>query len=249
MANNEWNLIDRFGVGDQVGGDPGRFALAGSLERLFQFALPLEQRLYLFARSPMGAPARTANWRRLSSLDAPRRRREAPPQPRSAARQRRWRLADNAEQADFARGAGVRAAAEFHRVAVQLRRLPPICTTRTMSPYLSPKNCMMSLRAFDFRIGQLRSRTRRAFSTIRSFTSRSMSRTCAGVSGGAVEIESELVGTDKRPLLRGVAAGHFVQRPVQQMGHGVVALDCGATSTVDGNRDLAPTGGASLLRR
>ena len=134
-------------------------------------------------------------------------------------------LGDDPEKTDLAGRARVRAAAEFHRIAIELiRRRPPICTTRTVSPYLSPKNCMTSARDFTSAYGTSVQVTA-AFSTMRSLTSRSMSRTCAAVSARAVEVEGQLVRTDERPFLRRLVADHFVQRPVEQMRHGVMPLD------------------------
>ncbi len=68
---------------------------------------------------------------------------------------------------------------------------------------------------------------------MRSFTSFSMSRTCCGVSGGAGEVEGQLVRPDVTAFLRGVAADDFVQRPVEQMRDGVVALDRRAARAID----------------
>ena len=46
-----------------------------------------------------------------------------------------------------------------------------------------------------------------------------------GGEGGAIEIEGEFVGADKRSLLGGFVGDDFVEGPVEKMGGGVVALD------------------------
>ena len=50
---------------------------------------------------------------------------------------------------------------------------------------------------------------------------------------GAVEIERQLLRSDIGPLLGGFLAGHFVQRPMQQVSHRVMALDGVPTSGID----------------
>ena len=54
----------------------------------------------------------------------------------------------------------------------------------------------------------------------------------------AVEIEGQLVRSDKRTLLRRVATHHLVQRPVQQMRDGVMALNRGAAGFFNGQCEL-----------
>lgn len=46
-----------------------------------------------------------------------------------------------------------------------------------------------------------------------------------GGEGGAIEIEGEFVGADKRSLLGGLLGDDLVEGPVEKMGGGVVALD------------------------
>ena len=65
---------------------------------------------------------------------------------------------------------------------------------------------------------------------MRSLTSFSMSATCCGRERGAVEIEGQFVRADEGALLRGFLADDFVQRPVEQVRDGVMALDGVAAS-------------------
>ena len=54
----------------------------------------------------------------------------------------------------------------------------------------------------------------------------SISRICSGVTGLVVaEVEAQPVGRDERALLLHVVAEHLAQRPVQDVGAGVVAAD------------------------
>ena len=71
--------------------------------------------------------------------------------------------------------------------------LPPICTTRTQSPYFSPKNCMMSLRSL-MSLYLTSVQVTGAFSRMRSLTSRSTSATCCGVSGALLKSNVSLSG-------------------------------------------------------
>ena len=52
-----------------------------------------------------------------------------------------------------------------------------------------------------------------------------MSATCCGRERRAVEVEGQLLRADEGALLRGVLAHDLVQRPVEQVRDGVVALD------------------------
>jgi hypothetical protein len=71
---------------------------------------------------------------------------------------------------------------------------------------------------------------------MRSLTSFSTSATCCGGERGAVEVEGQLVRAHEGALLRRVAAHDLVQRPVQQVRDGVMALDGRATGRIDRER-------------
>jgi hypothetical protein len=60
-----------------------------------------------------------------------------------------------------------------------------------------------------------------------------MSATCCGRERLRVEVERELVRPDERTFLRRLFAHDLVQRPVQQMRDGVVALDGVAAWTIN----------------
>ena len=60
---------------------------------------------------------------------------------------------------------------------------------------------------------------------MRSLTSRSMSRTCAGVSAALLKSKVSLSGPTKEPFCVASWLDDFVQRPVQQVRDGVVPLD------------------------
>ena len=68
-----------------------------------------------------------------------------------------------------------------------------------MSPYLSPKNCITSLRVFTSACGTSVHETP-AFSRMRSLTSFSMSATCAGVSGALLKSNVNLSGPTNEPF-------------------------------------------------
>ena len=145
-------------------------------------------------------------------------------------------FAHDAEQADLARGARVRAAAKLHRVAVQrCRPAADLHHAHAVAVFLAEELHDVRARlhvgvadlgpghggvfedalvdeALD--VGHLLRRERRA-----------------------AEVEGELVGADVGALLRGVPADDLVQRPVQQMRDGVVALDGLAAGAVHGEAD------------
>ena len=77
--------------------------------------------------------------------------------------------------------------------------MPPICTTRTTSPYLSPKNCITSLRVFTSAWGTSVPLTP-AFSRMRSLTSFSMSATCCAVSGALLKSKVSFSGVTLEPF-------------------------------------------------
>jgi len=66
---------------------------------------------------------------------------------------------------------------------------------------------------------------------MRSLTSFSTSATCCGVSG-AIEIEGQLVRPDERTFLRSFPVHDLMQRPMQQMRDGVMALNRVAAALV-----------------
>lgn len=55
-----------------------------------------------------------------------------------------------------------------------------------------------------------------------------------GCQGGTAEIEGQFIGSDVRTLLNGIGTDHLVQRPVEQMGDGVMSLDGKTTRAIDG---------------
>src|SRR4051812_27282422 len=57
--------------------------------------------------------------------------------------------------------------------------------------------------------------------------------------GGAVEIEGELFGPNVRTFLRCFFADHFVQSPVKEVSHGMMALNGSATALIHAHCDLA----------
>src|SRR6185503_9786795 len=133
-------------------------------------------------------------------------------------------LADNAEQADLARGAGVGAAAQFHRITVQRSRLAAdLDDADGLAVFLTE---------------ELEDVLARLHVGVRDF-----GPTHAGVfddalvdelldvvhlrerERGAVEIKGQLLRTDIGTFLRSLLAHDFVQGPVEQVGDGVVELD------------------------
>ena len=56
----------------------------------------------------------------------------------------------------------------------------------------------------------------------------------------AIEVESQLLRTNERPLLRRLVGDDFVQSPVKEMGHRVVALDGRAPDDINRNGNLQP---------
>ena len=146
-------------------------------------------------------------------------------------------LGHDAEQTDLAGRARVRAAAQFHRVTVELvRRAADLDDADGVAVFVAeelhhvlavlhvgvrdfgPRDAGVFEDAFVdelLDVGDLRGRER-----------------------GAVEVEGQLVRADEGTFLRGFLAHDFVQRPVEQMRDGVVALDGIATRLLDGERDV-----------
>ena len=98
-----------------------------------------------------------------------------------------------------------------------------------MSPYLSPKNCITSLRFFDVGVRDFGPRDAGVFED--AFVDELLDvGDLRGRERRAVEVEGQLVRADEGAFLRSLLARDFVQRPVEQMRDGVVALDSGAAS-------------------
>ena len=106
-----------------------------------------------------------------------------------------------------------------------------------MSPYLSPKNCITSLRDFTSAYGHFRPRHAGVFDD--AFVDEFLDvRDLLRRERRAVEIEGQLVRADEGAFLRGFLADDLVQRPVQQMRDGVMALDGIATTLVHRERHI-----------
>ena len=99
----------------------------------------------------------------------------------------------NSERAYFVCQSHLSPAAQLHRITVERARRPPICRTRTVSPYFSPKNWMMSVRFLTSAYGISVHETA-AFSAILSLTSFSTSRACCFVRGALEKSNVSLSG-------------------------------------------------------
>ena len=151
-------------------------------------------------------------------------------------------FSDEAEKADFAGVAGVGAAAEFHAPTIERMRFAAdlhdadvlgVFFAKELHDaavglgvgvgHFGPGNDVVGHDALVdefFDVGELR-----------------------GGQSGAVEVEGELVRRDVGAFLRGVLADDLVQRPMQDVRDGVVALDGVTACGIDGHADAGADGG------
>ena len=125
-------------------------------------------------------------------------------------------------------------------------RVAPIDTTRTSSPYFSPKSAMApEARASSSAISRV---TTGVFS---SSTALAMSSTAFNFFARhrlrVREVEAQPLGRDERALLRDVRAEHLTQRLVQQMRRGVVGARRCAARVIDFELDGVAGLEAALL--
>ena len=115
-----------------------------------------------------------------------------------------------------------------------------------MSPYLSPKNCITSLRDFTSAYGTSVQLDAGVFED--AFVDEFLDvGDLLRRERRAVEIEGQLVRPDEGTFLRRFLAHDFMQRPVQQMRDGVVALDGIAARLSTESVTLLPKWGAHCL--
>ena len=111
----------------------------------------------------------------------------------------------------------------------------PASSTRTMSPYLSPKKAMApSSRASSLVVSKWRTGALARISRVGQVLDGPdlLGRDRLEVA----EVEAQPVGRHQRALLLDVVAEHLAQRPVQDVGAGVVAADGVAALAVDAAR-------------
>ena len=141
-------------------------------------------------------------------------------------------LAHDAEQADLARRARVRAAAKFHRIAVQLAPLAAdLQHADGVAVFLAEKlHDVVAL--FHFGVRNFKPRDRRVFED--AFVDEFLDiGDLLRRERRAVEIEGQFVRADERAFLRSFLAHDFMQRPVQQMRDRMVALDGVAAGSIN----------------
>jgi len=120
----------------------------------------------------------------------------------------------------------VGAAAQFHAVAVEgLRPAANLHHPHAVAVFFSEElqHVLAGLPSAEGTSIQLTA----GVSRMRSLTSFSMSAICCGVSGPLLKSKVNLSGPTKEPFCVASFAHHFVQRPVEKMRDGVVALDRG----------------------
>ena len=111
----------------------------------------------------------------------------------------------------------------------------PACTTRTESPYLSPKKAMAPMRSASSREVSVVS-TGSSPRTSSLATLEHRDELLPARLGVVREVEAQAVRRDQRALLADVVAEHLAQRGVQQVRRGVVAPDRLAALAVDGGQ-------------
>ncbi len=100
----------------------------------------------------------------------------------------------------------------------------PASTTRTTSPYFSPKNAIAPA-ALGLLAGRLVGPHRFVAQDLGVDEILDPSDLLLGHRPEVAEVEPQAVGRDERTLLAHVVAEHLSQRPVEQVGAGVVAPD------------------------
>ena len=103
-------------------------------------------------------------------------------------------------------------------------RSPPIWTTRTMSPYLSPKNCITSLRFFTSACGNFRPRDAGVFED--AFVDELLDvGDLRGVSGALLKSNVNLSGPTNEPFCEASLLATSCNAQCKQMRDGVMPLD------------------------
>ena len=128
---------------------------------------------------------------------------------------------------------GVGAAAEFHRVAVELRGAAADLHDADGVAVFVAEELHHVLAGFHVGVGDFGPGDAGIFED--AFVDEAFDvGELRGRQHGAVEVEGELVGADEGAFLRGLVADDFVQGPVEQMRDGVVALDGVAAGAIHG---------------
>ena len=233
-----------FGGGEEVFGFARGFALLGGLEGFFELFLLREQliELLLEVGSTLGADFSGEELQKVGigfggvvSLH--------PGDGFNAAHASGdGSFGDEAEEADLAGVAGVGTAAEFHAPTIERMRFAAdlddadvlgvffaeelhdaLVLLRLFVRHLAPGNDVVGDDALVdefFDVGELR-----------------------GGQSGAVEVKGELVRRDVGAFLRGVLADDLMQRPMQDVRDGVMALNGVTTCGIDGHANLRANGG------
>ena len=111
----------------------------------------------------------------------------------------------------------------------------PTSSTRTTSPYLSPKKAMAPS-AVGFVLGGLERAGRRVGQRLGVGDLLDPADLVGGDGRVVREVEAQAIGADQRAGLLDVLAEHLAQRVVEDVRAGVVAADGDAALDVDGRR-------------
>ena len=146
-------------------------------------------------------------------------------------------LGRDAKQTNFARRTGVSAAAQLHRITIQLLRLAAdLDDPDGLAVFLAEELHHVFAR-FHLRIRYFGPAHTGVFEN--AFVDQFLDfGELLWRQRPAVEVECEFFGADITALLRGVPADDFVQRPVQEMRDSVMALDGVPPRFVHGERDF-----------
>ncbi len=156
-------------------------------------------------------------------------------------------FAHDSEGTDLAGRAHVRAAAEFHRVTVQfVRRAADLHHAHEVAVFVAEELHDVGP-LLRFRVGNFRPRDGRVLRDLFVHQLFHVAHLLLR-EGGTGEIEGQLLRPDVAAFLRRVAADDFVQRPMQQMRHGVMALDRGPARAIESHRDVLANGRRAFAR-
>ena len=141
-------------------------------------------------------------------------------------------FADEAEEADLTSVARVGAAAEFHAPAIELVRLAADLHDADEVAILLAEESHDAVVGLGLNVGNFAPGNGIVGDDAFVHESLDVAELLRG-ERGAVEVEGELVRRDAGALLRGVLADDFMQRPMQNVRDGVVALDGVTTRGID----------------
>ena len=150
-------------------------------------------------------------------------------------------FADDAEKPEFARGARVRSAAEFHRVAVERVRVPADLDDADdvavfVAEELNDARVRLRLLMGNFRPGNAAVGENELVDFPLDFGN------LLRRERGGIEVEGQLFVGNEGAFLRDVFPDDAVQREVQQVRRGVVAFDRAAALFVDGDGSFGADG-------